>query len=101
MSADVKKKKGFEPIGPLPAISEKQEAPPDPTQNMRAWLQMFTDFNAQIAAQNQQQAKHFKDLFDQSSLPKYVKIAGVSALLAFLLELARMIWLILRYEMKF
>ena len=47
------------------------------------------------------QARYFKDLFEESSLPMFVKMAGISALLAFLLELARMIWLVARYKMGF
>jgi hypothetical protein len=100
MSADPKKKKGFEPAGQLPAKDE-QEPPKDPTQQIRALLQTATDLNDHINEQSQKQAKYFKELFEESSLPIYVKIAGASALLAFLLELARMVWLIVRYKMGF
>jgi len=100
MSFEGKKKKGFEPTGPLPT-TDKEEPPKDPTQQMRALLQTATDLNDHISEQSQKQARYFKDLFDESSLPMYVKMAGVSALLALLFEVARMIWLIVRYTKGF
>ena len=82
-------------------MKDEEEPPKDRTQQMRAVLQTATDLNDHISEQTRKQARYFKDLFEESSLPMFVKMAGISALLAFLLELARMIWLVARYKMGF
>ena len=100
MSSEIRKKKGFEPPGELPKRVE-DEPPVDPAQQMRAMLQTFTDLNDHVSEQSQKQAEFFKKLFEESSLPFYVKMAGVSALFALILEVLHIAWLAWRYLQHF
>lgn len=60
------------------------------------------------ASQYQSQQTHFlemvqtlKKMFEESPLRKYIIMAGVSALVAVIIEAAHMIWLAWRYIGKF
>jgi hypothetical protein len=102
MSADGKRKKGYETtLGPLREPPKEQDEVVMTTAQQRAQWQLVKDIHDHITQQNREQAEFFKQLFEESSLPKYVKLAGVSALLALLLEFVRMIWLIVRYTKGF
>jgi hypothetical protein len=86
-------------------MSPKRYEPPDPIQpepsvTASQW-QLVKTITDQLAEQNQKETAFFKHLFEESSLPTFVKMAGISGLLVLILEVLRMVWLAARYWWKF
>ena len=88
MSAEEKKKKAYVPPAPPP-----QE---EPSMTASQW-QFFKQIDDDMKKQSADQLQFFKKFFEDSSLPFYVKMAGVSSLAAVILEGIRLIVMLLRH----
>jgi hypothetical protein len=76
---------GYAPQGPPP--------PPEPAMTLSQYQSQQEFFLGQVKA--------LKQMFEESPLRKYIVMAGVSALIALVLEGLHIIWLGIRFVGKF
>jgi hypothetical protein len=97
MSAERKKSgnDGYIPNKPPPkeTPATDQGAPKEPMMTASQYQSQQLFFREQVQS--------FKELFEDSMLAKWIIMAGISGLVVAVLELARIIWLVIRYEGKF
>jgi hypothetical protein len=99
MSAE--RSKNAEGVGYTPStrklpkdLPTDQEAPPkEPTMTASQYQSQQLFFREQVQS--------FKELFEDSTLAKWIVMAGISGLVAAVLEALHMIWLAARYVWKF